>query len=310
MGKETGIQWADSTLNLMMGCNGCELWNPAKGVNHCYAGTLVERHKGNKGFPLSFAEPTLYVDRLEPALKWKDLQGITRDDRVIPDEYPRIIFLNDMGDAFTEDLPLDWLHDSVKAMAEAPHVWILLTKRPSRMVQFFESFTQKESRGIPVNLWLMTTVTGKASAKRVEILQKLRKMGAQTLGVSYEPAIELVDFRPFLQSESGLDWIIVGGESGDNARPFLTHWVVDVHLATLGIGQAKRVPLFVKQLGANVGTVSNDLEKNRDIIHGGNGYHRMNLKDSHGGNPVEWPEWIPLRREFPELNESLIKVQS
>src|SRR5690242_2116818 len=106
MGIATDIEWCDSTLNLEMGCDGCELWNPKAGINICYAGQVTERWGGKRGWPDSFEEPKLFLDRLEPALAWPDLTGKERPHKPWLDGLPRLIFLNDMGDTFTESLPL------------------------------------------------------------------------------------------------------------------------------------------------------------------------------------------------------------
>lgn len=308
MGKETKIQWADSTLNLSMGCAGCELWNLEKGVRHCYAGTLVERYKGKKGFPLSFAQPTRFDERIHKGLAWKDLTGCERPDGVIPKEYPRIIFVNDLGDTFTEDLPIDWMADHVDRMAESKHVWILLTKRPSRMIQFFQQWTSERERPVPSNVWLLVTVTSTKALRRVQELQKSRALGAKTIGVSCEPMLESIDFRPYLENDHSLDWIIVGGESGNGARPFLIHWIQSVHYATIkktGVECA----LFVKQLGAKVGIApsGDEIEASEFFTVGGLQYVQIPFNDSHGGDPQEWPSFVSRRREFPSYGQKETK---
>jgi hypothetical protein len=74
--KDTPIQWCDSAVNLMMGCDGCELWGPARGVRHCYAGALHRRFAGrSKGWPESFDRPALFTGKLGEALRWRDLRG-------------------------------------------------------------------------------------------------------------------------------------------------------------------------------------------------------------------------------------------
>jgi len=72
MAEKTEIQYCDSTLNLQMGCDGCELWEP-KGVQTCYAGRIIEEYAGHPGFPASFSQPKIFPDRMATALKWRDL---------------------------------------------------------------------------------------------------------------------------------------------------------------------------------------------------------------------------------------------
>src|SRR5262245_31262275 len=139
MPATTPIAWCDSTVNLMMGCDGCELWNPAAGVRHCYAGALTGRHAGRKGWPDAFDRPALFPHRLDEALRWPDLTGKPRPGKPWLDGLPRLLFLNDMGDTFTEGLALDWLAPHLPRMAASPHQWLLLTKRPRRMAEFSRS---------------------------------------------------------------------------------------------------------------------------------------------------------------------------
>src|SRR3990167_2456987 len=108
------ISWCDSTLNLMMGCGGCELWNGAR--KSCYAGVMTERQvRGDhfalhsKGWPEAFDAPQLFPHRLPEALAWPDLTGKDRLEKPWLNGLPRIVFLNDMGDTFTDQLPPDWL---------------------------------------------------------------------------------------------------------------------------------------------------------------------------------------------------------
>src|SRR2546422_6701998 len=130
MAMDTKIQWADSTLNLQMGCNGCELWIPSLGVKKCYAGNIIEHYAHKNGWPDSFEQPKLFLSRPGPALKLPDLTGVPREHKPwIPPELPRTIFLDDMGDTFSEDLPVDWLAPYLDQLEASPHIYIVLTKR-------------------------------------------------------------------------------------------------------------------------------------------------------------------------------------
>ena len=248
MGQTTTIEWCDSSLNLSMGCDGCELWNPKAGVKVCYAGKITEP-KGLdngivplKGWPDRFTTPKLFPERLAPALKWKDLTGTKRPDKPWLNGYPRLIFLDDMGDTFTESLPLDWLAPHVSAMSRSPHIWIILTKRPGRMLQFW----RRRLEGLdwfPQNFWLLTSVTSNENVNRIRELLKLRALGAKVLGVSYEPAWGPVDFAPFV---THLDWLIAGGQSGTGAKPSHPDWFRDARDACQASGETA---YFFKQWG-------------------------------------------------------------
>lgn len=258
MAKETNIEWCDSTHNLQMGCDGCELWNPKIGVKKCYAGVLTERYAPNakgRGWPESFDKPKVFLERLKPMLDWTDLTGTERPNKPWLNGYPRTIFLDDMGDTFTESLPLDWLAPAIPEMEKSPHVHIMLTKRVKRMKAFFELIGY-----VPQNFWLMTTVTSASTLGRVADLLSIE--GATVYGASCEPLWGEIDLRPYLawyevvrkhgstgeitgRRRHGLNWIIGGFESGSNAQPGHPNWATslrdDCVLAS--------VPFFWKQWG-------------------------------------------------------------
>lgn len=252
MGKETNIEWCDSTLNLQMGCDGCELWNEATGVKRCYAGILTERYGGkSKGYPARFTEPDLFPARLKEALRWPDLTGQERADKPWLNGYPRLVFLNDMGDTFTESLPLMWLAEHIPALAASRHIYILLTKRPQRMLEFWSFWCYNAGElPIPPNFWLLTSVTSAANVGRIGPLLKLRGLDASVLGVSYEPTWGPLDFFELVKAK--LDWIIAGGESGPKAPPANPRWFRGVLNAcgphTID-GRSVLTPFFFKQWG-------------------------------------------------------------
>lgn len=232
MGKETNIEWCDSTLNLQMGCDGCELW--AGESRHCYAGVLTERYAGQKGWLEKFTAPKIFTERLDAALRWPDLTGKERPEKPWLNGYPRLIFLNDMGDTFTESLPLDWLAPLFPRMEQSPHRWLILTKRPERARKLSKLFL------FPQNFWIGTSVTGPENLHRVEILAEI---DAKVKFVSIEPLLRFI--HPSASSLSRFEWIILGGESGANARP-------------MDLGSARKirdrcnaadVPFFFKQWG-------------------------------------------------------------
>lgn len=257
MGQSTGIEWCDSSLNLMMGCDGCELWNPKAGIENCYAGTLTARYAGSKGWPMAFSQPAMFPERLKKALSWSDLTGQERPDKPHLNGYPRLIFLDDMGDTFTESLPIDWLMPHIPAMERSPHIYQFLTKRPKRMVKFFQQLGR-----IPSNFWLMTSITGQETIGRVSDLLRLKEVDlAAILGLSIEPLLGPVDLSAYLGggyvrimsgkiepmpvNNKPIDWVIVGGESGHGARPMHPEWVRKIRDDC----QAAGVAHFFKQWG-------------------------------------------------------------
>jgi protein gp37 len=219
MGQTTAIEWCDSTLNLEMGCDGCELWTPKTGEKTCYSGNLTQVYAGNKGWPDSFDKPKLFPERLKEVEKWKDLTGADRPGKPWLNGLPRLIFLDDMGDTFTESLPIDWLAEHLPRLAALPHTIILLTKRANRMLEF------SKTHPFPKNFWLLVSVTSAANYNRIEQLLQVRGGGA--FGVSYEPAWGRIDLTEWLR-DAKLRWVIAGGSSGLTAKPAHPDWFRDV----------------------------------------------------------------------------------
>ena len=232
MGIKTKIEWADSSVNPIMGCTGCALRK-----NHCYAATLCARYAGRKGWPKSFDQPEFFPGRLEKAVKWSDLTGKVRPDEPWLNGLPRHIFVNDLSDGFCPDVdPWEWLAPSLPSMHLSPHVWLLLTKWPNRMREFF-----REWRGPPPsNFHLGTSIENQAAAD--ERREYLKQCPAAVKYVSYEPALGPVDWTGW----EFVSQIISGGESGPNARPSHPDW----HRATRDFCQANGIAYFFKAWGA------------------------------------------------------------
>lgn len=235
MAIRTDIAWCDSTLNLQMGCSGCELWTPKK--RSCYAGLMTGKYAGLKGWPASFDQPAIFPERVKAAQSWSDLRGVPRHDKPwIPPEMPRLVFLNDMGDTFTEGLPLEWLAEFVPALESTPHIYMILTKRPKRMLRFFDLLGR-----VPENFWPGVSITDEATARaRLPLLQELR---AHPIFVSFEPMLGPAFLSPHLTIKTGISMVIFGGESG----PGRTELDVDALQFNIDECQNYGVRVFVKQ---------------------------------------------------------------
>lgn len=246
MGLHTSIQWCDSTVNPTENCRGCELWRPALGIRSCYAGRLTERWRGKGAFD---GPMKLHRGRMAAAAAWSDLRGQARPDKPwIPPELPRLIFVSDMSDALSAGVPFDFLEeeviDQVRSPAGRRHIWIWLTKRPQRMAQF-SLWLRARSVTWPDNLWAVTSVTDQETAAR-RIPWLLEVGDADTVrGISAEPIWGKV--RIVEEWARGLDWIIVGGESGRQTDPGTFGRIADL------VDQAEdlEIPLFVKQMGTD-----------------------------------------------------------
>jgi protein gp37 len=279
---KTPIQWCDSSCNAAMGCNGCELWNPARGVRACYAGNDHDRRRGLPGWPQSFDRPELFTRRIDEACRWPDLRRRGRPGKHWLDGYPRLIFLVDEGDAFTESLSVDWLSPFVPRMGESPHAWIVLTKRPHRMLEW----VRRLAAPLPPNSWLCVSITGPATLPRLGPFRELRQaLPGHVLGLSVEPLLD--DVRPALLRDwrgavPEVSWVKLGGESRqrDPGRPCDLDWLRGLRDAFRGGGAA----VFVKQLG------NQPVEGGRPV--------RLRDRD-HGGDWDEWPADLRVREMPP-----------
>jgi len=196
---------------------------------------MITREPSTFGLPGSFETPRVFLDRMDLVKSWSDLRGKPREDKPwIPSAFPRIVFLNDMGDTFTEDLFINWLRPCVPDLEALPFVFILLSKRVRRMESFFSTLGR-----VPDNFVLGTSITNKAGLVRVRGLLKIE---AGTRILSAEPLIEPVDLAPYLK-DGNIDMVIVGGESGE--RPFQDAWARAIRDDCHKYG----VKFFMKQKG-------------------------------------------------------------
>ena len=285
MSRTTKIQWCDSTCNPTMGCEGCELWSKQR--KSCYAGILHTRFGGvTPGYAPTFEQVTEFSGRMTEAARWADLTGTQREDKPWLDGMPRAIFVSDMSDSLSSVVPFEYLEIEVIANVTSEngqrHQWLWLTKRPDRMADFSE-WLKKRSTDWPSNLWAGTSITTQKTTTRIDNL--LNVGDANTIHfLSVEPQIESLNLDKWLPK---LGWVIQGGESGHDARPFDVQWAVDL------IAQCKKhgVPYFLKQLGSN-------------FVRNGK---PLSLEDNHGGEWNEWPKSIRVR-QMPELAD--VEVQS
>jgi protein gp37 len=241
MGINSDIEYVDSTINPEMGCDGCELYNPKLPDDDprqtCYANVWVSRFAGRSpSYPARFSKPELFPERIAHACRWPDLTGKARNAKPWLDGRPRVIFLNDLGDTFTESLPLDWLLPHMPQIEESPHVWLMFTKRPHRMADFFKLYGR-----VPANVWPVTSVTGPATLRR---LDALRQIDSPRLCVSIEPLFADLNIRRHL-ADGRLAWVVTGFESGDNARPGSPNWARSLRDQCADYGTA----FFFKQWG-------------------------------------------------------------
>jgi protein gp37 len=272
MGEGSKIQWTHHTFNPWWGCV-----RVSPGCERCYAETFSKR-VGLKVWGAQ-ADRRFFGDKHwnEP-IKW--------NRRAVESGERHRVFCASMADVFEDrDDLIPHRARLWDLIAETRGLdWLILTKRP-------ENVQRLTPNGLwPMNAWLgVTAEDQKRADDRISTLLTID--GPPVRFVSYEPALEYVDFFAFLKTplrdESlaalknppmpGVDWIIVGGESGGKARGFNPTWAKEV------VNQCRRagVAAFVKQLGANVLDFAGA------------------VKDRHGGDWTEWPEELRVR-QFPE----------
>lgn len=218
----TKIEWAEESWNPVTGCTPI-----SAGCKNCYAERMSKRLVGRFGYPAN--DPfrvTLHEDKLGQPLKWRK---------------PRRVFVCSMGDLFHEDVQEDWLYSVWDTMRKAPqHTFLVLTKRPEWMrdvVSFWYDVIW-EREPLP-NVWLGVTVEDSDHIDRIDILSQVP---AAVRFVSFEPLLDDVAAR-LNQDTPGIDWAIVGGETGPGARPMRPDWARGIREWAL----CRDVPFFFKR---------------------------------------------------------------
>lgn len=218
MSQQSTIEWTDATWNPVTGCT-----KISPGCKHCYAETFAERWRGIPGHPYEQGfDLKLWPERLAVPSRWKS---------------PRMIFVNSMSDLFHEKVPDDFIGQVFGAMAAANwHTFQVLTKRADRMAEWHGE--HPEFWNLP-NVWLGASVENRRyGLPRIPLVRSLR---SRVRFLSVEPLLE--DLGQF--DLEGIDWVIVGGESGPGARPMHEQWVTSVRDQCLAAG----VKFFFKQWG-------------------------------------------------------------
>lgn len=208
------IEWTEKTWNPVTGCT-----KFSDGCAHCYAEVMANRLKamGVEKYSNGFT-PTLHEEALLEPLTWKK---------------PHTIFVCSMADLFHEAVSFEFVDKVMNTIRNTPqHRYQILTKRAQRMADYFSKVT------VPPNVWLGVTVENKPSKSRIDIL---RTMECTVRFLSCEPLLEdlgELDLR-------NINWVIVGGESGVQARPMQPNWVKSIRDQS----EANGIPFFFKQWG-------------------------------------------------------------
>ena len=219
MSDRSKIEWTDATWNPLRGCT-----KVSPGCKHCYAQTFAERFRGVPGHPYEQGfDLRLVPEKLSEPFHWSS---------------PKKVFVNSMSDLFQPQVPDEYIEDVVKVMVEADwHTYQVLTKRSERLSEMLKGrlkFAAKHP-----HIWWGVSVEDKRHG-----LPRITHLSAAPAAIKFlsiEPLLE--DLGEF--DIAGIDWAIVGGESGNGARPMQKPWVENI----LRLCRKEHVAFFFKQWG-------------------------------------------------------------
>jgi protein gp37 len=195
--KPSKIEWTESTWNPSTGCT-----KISAGCANCYAEVMTRRLKamGLEKYKNGFSLACHYKE-LQLPYTWKK---------------PRMIFVNSMSDLFHEDMPFDFIKAVFKVMNDcSQHTFQVLTKRTDILEKYYALLDWTP------NIWMGVTVENDKVVKRID---SLRKVPAFIKFLSIEPLISAIPNLNLLN----IDWVIVGGESGQKSQPIKEEWVLDI----------------------------------------------------------------------------------
>lgn len=219
MSLESAIEWTDATWNPVRGCT-----KISPGCKHCYAETFAERFRGVKRHPYEQGfDLRLVPEKLGEPLRWRA---------------PKMVFVNSMSDLFHDAVPEEYIEAVAKVMVLAKwHTFQVLTKRSERLRELLNSKLSFAAEQ-PHIWWGVSVEDRQYGLPRIEELQDT---DAAIRFLSVEPLLEDVGKLNLV----GINWVIVGGESGPGARPMKKDWVISIR------DQCRRakVPFFFKQWG-------------------------------------------------------------
>ncbi len=213
--KPTKIDWAQAVWNPTIGCD-----RVSSGCKNCYAEIMAKRLQamGNKDYKDGFQFKML-EHRLNEPLKNKK---------------PTLYFVNSMSDLFHQKMKIYFLDSIMKIISQTPyHQYQILTKRPQKMREYFLH------HNIPTNVWLGTTIESSRVKARIDLIRDLK---ASVKWLSIEPLLDDLGELDL----NGIDWVIVGGESGYNARIMQKSWLINIKIQC----DRAKIPFFFKQWGA------------------------------------------------------------
>lgn len=252
MASYTEIEWTDSTWNPVTGCT-----KISAGCDRCYAARFAERFRGVRGHPFEHGfDLTLRPNWLTEPLRWRK---------------PKMIFVNSMSDLFHKDVPASFVDSVFDTMEQASwHTFQVLTKRSSRLLEYVNR--RYATVPSPSHIWLGVSVENGAQKSRIAHIQQVN---ATVRFLSIEPLIGEMGTLNL----SGINWVIVGGESGPGARPMEPNWVREIRDQCRSAG----VAFFFKQWGG--------------------------IRPKSGGRKLDGREWNQLPIHSSQRNPMLIAAE-
>lgn len=213
--NQTKIEWTHATWNPVTGCSKISM-----GCQNCYAERIAKRLAGRYGYPEDNPfKVTLHYNRLQDPILLKK---------------PHIIFVCSMGDLFHKDVPAKFILQVVNIIKQCPHhIFQILTKRERRLLKASQYIGRW-----PDNSWIGVTIEAKEYKYRMEVLKEI---SASIKFISCEPLLNSLGDLDL----NGIDWVIVGGESGPKARPINVDWIKEIRDQCI----SNNVPFFFKQWG-------------------------------------------------------------
>lgn len=230
MAEKTGIAWTDSTFNPWIGCT-----KVGPGCDNCYAEALMDKRWHRVQWGSSEARQRTSAANWRQPLLWER----EHEAFMLAHGRRRRVFCASLADVFDNEVPRVWRLDLFELIEATPHLdWLLLTKRIGNVPGMLKYDGDREA--LPANVWLGATMVNQAEYDRD--VRKLLAVDASVRFLSVEPMLGPI--RGGLDLH-GLDWVIVGGESGAKARPIQREWIdsLRAECATAGVA------FFFKQWG-------------------------------------------------------------
>lgn len=319
MSANSEIAWTDATWNPFRGCT-----RVSPGCQNCYAERMAARglpglNSPTTGKPFAIMTPSgprwtnqveLIENQMDAPLRWRR---------------PRRIFVNSMSDTWHKDFLYEQIADVVETTMAAPqHTYLFLTKRATGSREFWGKFyrqynkaeldaeTMDDCAGRTHKAWPLAPfrnvwmgISAEDQQRFDARIEDLRGTPAAVRWLSLEPLLGPIDLAGRLD---GIHWVVVGGESGPEARPCNVQWIRDIVRQCRAAG----VPVFVKQLGAKPVVQAcrqhhydfgDEIGRKArfsavDKRHPSTGLWRVHLKDRKGGDLAEWPKDLRVR-EYP-----------